>query len=83
MKTVRKIAAVLAFAAAVLTAAGQAHADDDNQELDDTEQAICIADRLGQTPAQIAAGINAGDPRINIPNARIQTWFLIATGGCN
>lgn len=83
MKTVRKIAAVLAFAVAVIAAAGQAHADDDSRQLDDTEQAICIADRLGQTPGQIAVGINAGDPRINLPNARLQTWLLIATGGCD
>ena len=82
MKTVRNIAAVIAFAAAVLTGAGQAHAED-GQELDETEQAICIANRLGQTPAQIAESINAGDPRISLPNARIETWFLIATGGCD
>ena len=87
---IRKLAAVLAFMAAILIAtAGQSEADDGTpwweqpNTLDsDTTQAICIANRLGQTPGQIAANIHAGDPRWNTTNAWTKTWFTLAEGDC-
>lgn len=77
---IRAFAALLALAAVL--AAAPANADNEDLGRDDTAEAICTADDLGQTPSQIADSIHRGDPRWNTPRAWQKTWWTLIVDGC-